>query len=217
MHQNSCCGPEENVIIMPDHSLKEVNYGLKNCLLVPSNDYLGELRWINIDSESDTMRISGRDNSMETGDLCKSGYQILSNDAPTSSETRYICNGDYQNVNDDASNSCEINSVNRFQEGPKQILCNRREKLSNVKDKTTCCPYCGKLFKSSRDLANHKYKVHSRNTKLYQCTKCDKNFYHNFDLNKHINDKHNGSKFKCDKCKSSFKTRFNLNRHAKKC
>ena len=195
--------------MMPDHSVEEVNFYFKNCLIVSSNDHNGFSEMNNVDSDSDTIS-----NKIISGDNTETRDQstIADDGQAASSVTRDICKSYYQNVKDDTWNSSEMAPVNRFLESQKS---KKSDTLSNVK--ATCCSVCGKIFRSTRDLANHKFKVHSRDTKQFQCSKCDRMFYHKYDLNKHVLDTHSGSNYTCEKCKSCFKTRYNLNRHSKKC
>lgn len=193
MLQDSFDCSEECVIFMPDHTVKEVKCCLKNCFSVCSEDLTGKL------IESDVWDSINSINNTET--------------------TKDMFNSYYPNVTD-LNLSSEHFPINDIPEGLKQIPIDppKNIKLISIKEKITCCYLCGKSFKSSKDLANHKYRVHPNNArKLFQCFVCDKRFLHNFDLNKHKKETHSGSNYKCDKCNKCFKTKFNLNRHLKTC
>jgi len=74
------------------------------------------------------------------------------------------------------------------------------------------CPICGKLFKSTTNIAAHK-KLHTED-RQFDCPKCDKKFRRKLHLTRHI-ESHNGIKaYTCEICGSSFSSKWYMQSHA---
>jgi len=74
------------------------------------------------------------------------------------------------------------------------------------------CRYCGKLFKSSRDLKHHVY-IHT-GTKPYSCRHCSDSFTFREQRKIHLLKSHNeGTWFTCHICQKKFTLSCNLDVH----
>ena len=79
------------------------------------------------------------------------------------------------------------------------------------------CTDCEKKFKSSSELKQHRWHVHSKGDgKWFHCTDCEKKFKTNSELTSHlwhVHTKGDGKLFDCTDCEKKFKTNSNLKKH----
>ena len=76
------------------------------------------------------------------------------------------------------------------------------------------CLYCDYYTRNKEDLSEHKSLNHS---KQFKCGNCDKKYFRNSDLLRHMNTHTKLKKFICQKCSKDFVSCSNLKRHQLKC
>jgi len=107
-----------------------------------------------------------------------------------------------------------------FQCGLCGVMCNRQSNLAkHMKDQHTGqveplkCQFCGKMFRTKRDLVVHG-KIHKE--RVHQCTLCPKKFNSNAKLQRHL-DIHLGKKpFECPRCDYKSNQKNNIELHKRR-
>ena len=74
------------------------------------------------------------------------------------------------------------------------------------------CEMCGILYGSLKQLKSHMWSKHKKGEEKFQCSECEKQFIHQYELNKH-KFKHIEASFMCEFCEQKFKRRAALVRH----
>ncbi|XP_055522416.1 zinc finger protein 429-like [Wyeomyia smithii] len=77
------------------------------------------------------------------------------------------------------------------------------------------CDICGKDYKSTTNLNQHKKYHTSHEDELLKCPDCGKGFVYRYALVKHMTTHSNEREFECDICGKSYKTATNLYDHRK--
>lgn len=117
---------------------------------------------------------------------------------------------------DDELTADEDHSKEDFEWNPEESSESNGKTDSQVR---VDCPHCKKIY-NKKSLRRHIDRVHadivSDNKKLYECTICNKNFNHEFNLKDHIKSMHETkTEFICDTCGKSLKSRTSLQEHNK--
>ena len=87
---------------------------------------------------------------------------------------------------------------------------------------TVPCPHCQKLVRTS-NLRRHILQVHTKGGKLYQCSKCNRNFHSGFNLRRHIEASERRGEdcsqlkpFKCPECDACYSNQRTLTHHCER-
>lgn len=98
---------------------------------------------------------------------------------------------------------------------PGDLKNHDREVHDRNPENSVFCDQCGKAFPTRKSLMKHIRSSHTK-TKVYQCPQCDKFFYENYRLQKHLRI-HTGIKpFKCRHCQYRSTRKDNVRLHLKK-
>ena len=79
------------------------------------------------------------------------------------------------------------------------------------------CGECGKVLSTAVNLKTHKKRKHNNGKMSLNCKICDKSFYVNGDLTKHIEKYHKEKIFNCDQCEYSASLNSSLTQHISRC
>ena len=90
----------------------------------------------------------------------------------------------------------------------------QQQKHSNTSDHE--CQECSKSYKQKRMLLSHMQATHK--PKQFHCKICDKKFAFGYELNTHVEYKHNGKvrekNIECPTCQKTFSRKFELKQHS---
>lgn len=100
---------------------------------------------------------------------------------------------------------------------PNDALATRitAESIPCPEDNSHTCQTCGKGFDTKRKLALHQ-SFHDRKhagERSYKCSHCEKNFYGNWWLQRHLRTHTEERPYKCTHCEKAFKDSWSLRRH----